>query len=164
MKTPIKYHESHPHTLVLYLLSWMFDQSRIIVLICWLWVTQLTVIFWEVLVTWPTSFFVTAFTNWQVFFFFMQNVKGFWHSIHSYPKYPYLSCVALTEWFNKRWVSRWWSDLSSAPWFDSFPPERRSQGKGLAWMLTLTALNTAGSCVPVHSHPNQLLAFNDTFH
>lgn len=42
---PSKYCESHPHTLVLYLLSWMFDQLRIIVSICWLWVTQFTVNF-----------------------------------------------------------------------------------------------------------------------
>lgn len=33
---------------------------------------------------------------------------------------PDLSCVALNEWFNKWWTSRWWSECSSIPWFVLF--------------------------------------------
>lgn len=86
--------------------------------------------FWEGLVTWPTSFFVTSLYR-LTGFFFMQNVKGFWHSIHSNPKYPYLSCVALNEWFNKRWIRGWRSDLSSARGLTRFL--RNSAARGRAW-------------------------------
>lgn len=33
---------------------------------------------------------------------------------------PDLSCVALNEWFNKRWAGRWCSDCSFVPWFRPF--------------------------------------------
>lgn len=63
--------------------------------------------FWEVLVTWPTSFFVTAFTNWQVIFSLCKMSRAFGTPSTVTRNGPDLSCVALNEWFNKWWTSRW---------------------------------------------------------
>lgn len=53
---------------------------------------------------------------------------------------PDLSCVALNEWFNKRWTSRWSSECSSpVPWFPpcpgSHPHTTVYVGKGLRWCI-----------------------------